>query len=272
LSGPAGGFCDSIAAGIRQGREPHGRALDICAEIYAKAHGRRGSKAYEAAIEEFYAKVGEEAAKWPKPNSSLNCVLITWNPIALSSMVKSFQKAGLGSTHSSVSSVTNASFTLVIATETSWSWPGATKSCGFGLTKTNVVGIWTPWVSASLANGKLGKNAGSTREKNNRNYWSLLNEASRISRDGHRLVLSCALLNAHAGNHYIYDQNGRVLGYTSGRYLYSETGQELGFFDGKYLYDPEGREIGYRSGRYLYSQKTGQVLGYLQGDENCDGD
>ena len=75
-----------------------------------------------------------------------------------------------------------------------------------------------------------------------------------------------------AGNHYIYEQNGRVLGYTSGRYLYSETGQELGFFDGKYLYDPEGREIGYRSGRYLYSQKTGQVLGYLQGDENCDGD
>lgn len=49
LQGPQGGFCDSIAQGIRNGQEPRGRALDICLEIYAKSYGRRGSKAFEEA-------------------------------------------------------------------------------------------------------------------------------------------------------------------------------------------------------------------------------
>jgi hypothetical protein len=61
LSGPPGGFCDSIKESFRAGYEPSGRAVEILGEIYAKSFGRRGSKAYEAALEEFYAKVGEEA-------------------------------------------------------------------------------------------------------------------------------------------------------------------------------------------------------------------
>jgi hypothetical protein len=61
LSGPEGGFCASIAAGIRNGQAPHGRALEICGEIYAKAHGRRGSKAYVEALNEFNNKTWEAA-------------------------------------------------------------------------------------------------------------------------------------------------------------------------------------------------------------------
>jgi hypothetical protein len=60
LSGPEGGFCASIAAGIRNGQAPRGRPLDICGEIYAKAHGRRGSKAYAEALNEFNAKTLED--------------------------------------------------------------------------------------------------------------------------------------------------------------------------------------------------------------------
>jgi hypothetical protein len=60
LSGPAGGFCESIANGLRKGYEPSGRAIDICGEIYAKAHGRRGSKAYNAALDEFGNLTAEE--------------------------------------------------------------------------------------------------------------------------------------------------------------------------------------------------------------------
>jgi hypothetical protein len=57
LSGPEGGFCASIANQIRRGYVPSGRALDICGDIYAKAHGRRGSKGYDAALDEFYNKI-----------------------------------------------------------------------------------------------------------------------------------------------------------------------------------------------------------------------
>lgn len=52
LTGPEGGFCESIASGIQNGRAPTGRAVEICADIYAKAHGRRGSKGYDAAMDE----------------------------------------------------------------------------------------------------------------------------------------------------------------------------------------------------------------------------
>jgi hypothetical protein len=61
LGGPEGGFCASIAAGIREGQAPRGRALDICGEIYAKAHGRRGSNAYVEALNEFNDKTWEAA-------------------------------------------------------------------------------------------------------------------------------------------------------------------------------------------------------------------
>jgi hypothetical protein len=49
-----GDFCYNIAARILYGTPLEGRVVDICAEIYAKAHGRRGSKAYDAAEGEFY--------------------------------------------------------------------------------------------------------------------------------------------------------------------------------------------------------------------------
>jgi hypothetical protein len=42
-----GGFCDSVAASLRNGDLPKGRGLDIMLDILAKQAGRRGSKAYE---------------------------------------------------------------------------------------------------------------------------------------------------------------------------------------------------------------------------------
>lgn len=57
----AGNFCESIASGIRSGREPRGGALDILREIYAKsAGGKRGSKAFCASWDAFNAKLGIE--------------------------------------------------------------------------------------------------------------------------------------------------------------------------------------------------------------------
>jgi hypothetical protein len=61
LGGPEGGFCASIAADLRNGQAPRGRALDICGELYAKAHGRRGSNAYVEALNEFNDKTWEAA-------------------------------------------------------------------------------------------------------------------------------------------------------------------------------------------------------------------
>jgi hypothetical protein len=60
LSGPVGGFCDSIKQGFRNGYEPSPRAIAILGEIYAKHSGRYGSKAYEAALEEFNNRLGIE--------------------------------------------------------------------------------------------------------------------------------------------------------------------------------------------------------------------
>jgi hypothetical protein len=68
------------------------------------------------------------------------------------------------------------------------------------------------------------------------------------------LILSCAVLTAHAGDRY----------YLSGRYLYdSQTGCEVGYLQGDSLYDSKtGETIGYRSGRAIYSSRDGSVLGY----------
>lgn len=51
-------FKSSIARSIQQGDEPRGRAVDILKDIYAKAHGRRGSKDYNSACDEFFEKIG----------------------------------------------------------------------------------------------------------------------------------------------------------------------------------------------------------------------
>lgn len=51
-----GNFCDNIANGIRSGWAPRDKARDIVSDIYAKAHGRRGSAAYDAAQIEFFTK------------------------------------------------------------------------------------------------------------------------------------------------------------------------------------------------------------------------
>jgi hypothetical protein len=46
-----GGFCDSVAETLADGRLPYGRGFDITVDILAKQQGRRGSKAYEAEAE-----------------------------------------------------------------------------------------------------------------------------------------------------------------------------------------------------------------------------
>ena len=51
LNAAGGDFCDSIAGGYHNGSAPRGRAKDIVIEIVAKQAGRKGSKAYEAALE-----------------------------------------------------------------------------------------------------------------------------------------------------------------------------------------------------------------------------
>jgi hypothetical protein len=52
-----GGFRHSIAEAIKDGQEPQGRAIDILADIWAKAHGRGGSKAFQAARSEFWKNI-----------------------------------------------------------------------------------------------------------------------------------------------------------------------------------------------------------------------
>ena len=51
LCAAGGDFCYSIAQNYRNGSAPRGRAKDIVIEIVAKQSGRKGSKAYEAALE-----------------------------------------------------------------------------------------------------------------------------------------------------------------------------------------------------------------------------
>jgi hypothetical protein len=50
LDAAGGDFCFSIAQGYRNGLLPQGRAKDIVIEIVAKQAGKKGSKAYEAAL------------------------------------------------------------------------------------------------------------------------------------------------------------------------------------------------------------------------------
>jgi hypothetical protein len=57
LDAQNGNFCASMAQGIREGNPPRGRAVDIIGSIYAKSHGRSGSKAYTTAITEFESKI-----------------------------------------------------------------------------------------------------------------------------------------------------------------------------------------------------------------------
>lgn len=61
LDAQNGNFCASIARDIRNGQAPRGRAVEILGDIYAKAVGRRDSKAYIAALEQFSANVEEVA-------------------------------------------------------------------------------------------------------------------------------------------------------------------------------------------------------------------
>lgn len=57
LAGQSGGFCSSIREGLQAGAVPSGRAVDILADIWGKAHGGRvGSKAFEAAYEDFFKR------------------------------------------------------------------------------------------------------------------------------------------------------------------------------------------------------------------------
>lgn len=60
LDGASGDFAASIARQIRAGEAPGGRALRIVGEIYAKTFGRGGSKAYNAAMDDFYDRVGDD--------------------------------------------------------------------------------------------------------------------------------------------------------------------------------------------------------------------
>lgn len=64
LAGMAGGFCADMAARLRTHaldlRNFSQRQVDILADVYARRAGRRNSKAYNAAIDEFYAKAGLE--------------------------------------------------------------------------------------------------------------------------------------------------------------------------------------------------------------------
>lgn len=53
-----GPFVSSMRDGIERGEPPHGRAVTILGEIYAKAHGRRGSRAYDDALGDFETRLG----------------------------------------------------------------------------------------------------------------------------------------------------------------------------------------------------------------------
>ncbi len=53
------GFLGSIVTGLTRGQEPSGNGVRICGEIFAKAHGRGGSKANAAAWDLFEEKLGD---------------------------------------------------------------------------------------------------------------------------------------------------------------------------------------------------------------------
>jgi hypothetical protein len=49
-----GSFVDSICKDLENGIIPSGRGLDITADIFAKTHGRRNSKAHSDALDLFW--------------------------------------------------------------------------------------------------------------------------------------------------------------------------------------------------------------------------
>jgi hypothetical protein len=57
LADGRGGFCDSVAEGLRNGDLPSGRGLEIMVDILAKQAGRSGSKAYWAEAERIEADI-----------------------------------------------------------------------------------------------------------------------------------------------------------------------------------------------------------------------
>lgn len=55
-----GSFVQSIVSDLKQGSEPRGRGLDICAEIFAKTFGRANSEAFKKAHTEFWENIEEK--------------------------------------------------------------------------------------------------------------------------------------------------------------------------------------------------------------------
>lgn len=53
-----GPFVSSMHDAIERGDPPTGRAVTILGEIWAKAHGRRGSQAYNDALDDFETRLG----------------------------------------------------------------------------------------------------------------------------------------------------------------------------------------------------------------------
>ena len=67
LENTSGDFCASVAGQIKRSETStelynilSPRTFDIVGEIYGKTFGRKGSKAYEAGVNEFYEKYGEK--------------------------------------------------------------------------------------------------------------------------------------------------------------------------------------------------------------------
>jgi hypothetical protein len=67
LENSSGDFCASVACQIKQAEYStelynilSDRAFEIVSEIYGKTAGRKGSKGYEARVNEFYQKYGEK--------------------------------------------------------------------------------------------------------------------------------------------------------------------------------------------------------------------
>lgn len=67
LENQSGDFCASVACQIKQAECStelynilSNRAFEIVGEIYGKTAGRKGSKGYEAKVNEFYEKYGEK--------------------------------------------------------------------------------------------------------------------------------------------------------------------------------------------------------------------
>lgn len=65
LADGKGGFCDSMAADMRQGKTPKGRGIFLVCDILAKRQGRRNSKAYETEYDRVENIIYEISEKEP---------------------------------------------------------------------------------------------------------------------------------------------------------------------------------------------------------------